>query len=129
MSRYPTPRSLSQLARLAAAGHPVSYLLGDFLDAFYRQPDPCALSEAPEALTGVLAEGEVDDAFLGAVAESLAAREGWQVPAWAMEEDRYLTRPFFSVGAAALRATLLLESPPAFRSRNLFVTANALNRA
>lgn len=129
MSQYPTPRSLSQLASLAAAGHPISYLLGDFLDAFYRQPAPHALAEAPQTLAGVLEEGDIDDAFLGAVAESLAGKHGWRVPAWAVEDQRYLSRPFFGIQAAAFRATLLLESPPAFRSRNLFVTANALNRA
>ena len=129
MSHYPTPRSLCQLAQLATAGHPFSYLLGDFLDGFYHRPVEGALAEEPEVLAGLFADGDVDDAFLAAVAESLAARHGWRVPAWALQEHRYLHQPFFSIKAAAMRATLLLESPPAFRSRNLFVTANALNRA
>ena len=129
MSQYPTPRSLSQFARLAAEGNPFSYLLGDFLDGFYRLPQADALVAEPERLAGIRPDGGIEDAFLGAVAESLAGRQGWRVSAWALRDCRYLPRPFFSVGAVAMRATLLLESPPAFRSRNLFVTANALGRA
>lgn len=74
-------------------------------------------------------EGAVLDAFLAAVAHDLANRAGWPAPAWAFGEARYLRRPFFPIRAAAFRATLLLESPPPFRARNLFVTANALSRA
>jgi hypothetical protein len=44
-------------------------------------------------------------------------------------ETRELHRPWFASSLAALRAVLLLESPAAFRSRNLFVTENALARA
>ena len=50
-------------------------------------------------------------------------------PDWTVGEDRLLHRPWFATSLAALRAVLLLESPPAFRSRNLFVSENALSRA
>lgn len=125
----PTPRSLCQLADLAAGGADFSYLLGDFLDAFYREPTAGALETEPAALAGRHAKGEVLDAFLAATAQALAARQGWRAPAWAFGPTRYLTRPFFPVAAASFRATLLRESPPEFRARNLFVTANALSRA
>ncbi len=38
-------------------------------------------------------------------------------------------RPWFASKLAALRAVLILESPAAFRARNLFVSENALTRA
>jgi len=43
-------------------------------------------------------------------------------------EERKLHKPWFASPLAALRATLLLESPVGFRSRNLFVSENALTR-
>lgn len=120
--------SLQQVARDTAAGAPFSYVLADFLDAFYRAPAPEALVAAPEILAGQTERGEVWDAFLGAVGESLARRYGFAIPLWAVRDDRYLRVPFFPIEAPPFRATLLLESPPEFRSRNLFVTANALSR-
>ena len=69
------------------------------------------------------------DALAAAVAESLCRRFALPIPAWVCESRRYLEHPFFALKAPAFRATLLLESPMEFRSRNLFVTANALSRA
>ena len=50
-------------------------------------------------------------------------------PAWIGDETRKLHRPWFASPLAALRAVLLLESPPGFRARNLFVSQYALSRA
>ena len=126
---HPTPASLRQLAEQTRTGLDFGYLLGDFLDAFYRHPDPAALREEPARLSNQSPKGMMQDAYLAAVAESLAVGQGWPAPAWVCGAGRALRRPYFSVQAAAFRATLLLESPPAFRARNLFVTANALSRA
>ena len=126
---HPAPTSLAQIAVLASAGGDFSFLLGDFLDGFYRRPTPDALATEPVALADLQADGAVLDAFLAATAHALANAQGWPGPDWAFRENRYLHRPFFPIRAAAFRATLLLESPPPFRSRNLFVTANALSRA
>ena len=129
MNATPIPRSLNEVAAQSAEGGDFSYLLGDFLDAFYRRPAQGALETEPPLLADSRARGAMMDAFLAATAESLAARQGWSAPDWVFEPARYLRRPFFPVQAASFRATLLLESPPEFRSRNLFVTANALSRA
>lgn len=126
---HPTPTSLEHLADLTAQGADFSFLLGDYLDAFYRQPNVQSLLPEPALLANCHLEGVVQDAFLAATAHELANKQGWPAPAWTFNEARYLRRPFFPIRAAAFRATLLLESPPAFRSRNLFVTANALSRA
>ena len=126
---YATPSSLSQLADQTLQGLEFGYLLGDFLDAFYRRPDPDALVGEPASLASQDDKGMMRDAYLAAVAESLAASQGWFPPAWVRSDTRFLHRPYFSVQSASFRATLLLESPPAFRARNIFVTANALSRA
>jgi len=52
-----------------------------------------------------------------------------QPPAWIFGPDRSLRRPWFASQLAALRGVLLHESPAPFRSRNLFVSENALSRA
>jgi hypothetical protein len=92
-------------------------------------PDASHLSEEPARLAGLLPEGERWDAFLAATAEMLAAAHGFESPDWSWQERRKLRRPWFAIPWAGLRAVLLLESPAAFRSRNLFVSANALTRA
>lgn len=125
----PLPTSLADLAALTARGEDFSFLLGDFLDGFYRRPELAALTPEPVLLASQHPEGKVLDAFLAATAHALANAQGWPGPEWAFAEARYLHRPFFPIRAAAFRATLLLESPPPFRARNLFVTANALSRA
>ncbi len=71
---------------------------------------------------------DVKDAYLAAVAEHLAARYGFPVPAWAENHGRPLKRAFFAGGLESLKATLTFESPAAFRRRLLFVSKDALDR-
>lgn len=71
----------------------------------------------------------MQDAYLAATAEELARRYDLPSPAWTTSADRALHKPWFATPLAAVRAVLLLESPPAFRARNLFVSENALSRA
>jgi hypothetical protein len=71
----------------------------------------------------------VEDAYLAATAEELARRYSLPSPSWTGGEERLLHSPWFASSLAALRAVLLLESPPSFRARNLFVSNNALSRA
>lgn len=70
----------------------------------------------------------MQDAYLAATAEELARRFDLPQPDWTVGETRQLRRPWFASPLAALRAVLILESPSAFRSRNLLVSENALSR-
>jgi hypothetical protein len=123
------PKSLAEVARLAAAGDSFDFCLSNFLDEFYLRPGEAALAEAPPLLALISGElGKVQDAYLAATAEELARRFELPLPAWTAVDERKLRKPWFASPLAALRAVLLLESPAGFRSRNLFVSENALSR-
>lgn len=126
MKRPPTLAETAELAQSSATFH---LHLRDFLDEFRSAPDASRLAAEPRRLAQVYPGGHVADAYLAAVAVSLAREARLIPPAWAWAEDRKLREPWFAWPGPALRATLLRESPAPFRERNLFVTANALARA
>jgi hypothetical protein len=124
------PKTLLEVARLTLQGDSFDHCLANFLDAFYAAPNAAALMLEPEWLAPTLGElGQVQDAYLAATAEQLACDHGLPIPAWVMSDERKLHRPWFASSLAALRTVLLLESPAAFRARNLFISENALSRA
>jgi hypothetical protein len=123
------PRSLAEVATWSRSRQEFSRHLADFLDQFYLERDPRMLEREPGRLAGALAEGDVADAYLAATAVTLARLLGVRPPAWTADPSRTLRRPWFASPGAAIRATLLLESPAPFRERNLFVSENALSRA
>ena len=124
------PRILAEVAALAAQGDSFDRCLANFLDGFYAAPNADALADAPGLLAPQFGDlGRVQDAYLAATAEELARRFELPQPGWTAGESRQLHRPWFASPLSALRAVLLLESPPAFRARNLFVSENALTRA
>jgi hypothetical protein len=124
------PKTLAEVAQRTLAGDSFDRGLANFLDEFYAVPSATALADAPPLLAPKLGEpGRVPDAYLAATAEELARAHQFPVPAWTLSEARILHRPWFASSLNALRAVLLLESPAAFRARNLFVSENALARA
>jgi hypothetical protein len=124
------PKTLAEVAALTAQGDSFDRCLANFLDGFYAAPNTAALAATPALLAPQFGDlGRVQDAYLAATAEELARRFSLTLTNWTVGEDRQLHRPWFATPLAALRAVLLLESPPAFRSRNLFVSENALSRA
>ena len=77
------PRTLADVASLAAAGDSFDRCLANFLDRFYAAPDPAALAPTPELLAPRFGElGRVQDAYLAAAAEHLACCYHFPVPAW-----------------------------------------------
>ena len=122
------PQTLSAVAELTRAGEPFDFALRSFLDEFQLHPDPTRLNAEPMRLVNVAKDGERCDAFLAATAETLAVTHGFEAPKWVWQQSRTLRRHWFALPWAGLRAILLLERPASFRSRNLFVSANALSR-
>jgi hypothetical protein len=124
------PQSLAEVAELTMQGESFHLSLSEFLDEFYREPNQNALTAEPAVLHDKITEqGKVYDAYLAATAETLACQYHLDTPSWAYAPTRQLHHPWFALNLASLRAVLLWESPPAFRSRNLFVSENALSRA
>ena len=72
--------------------------------------------------------GAVQDSYLAALAEHLALSARLAVPEWTETSRRFLSEPFFAGGLESLKATLIVESPAAFRRRLIFISANALDR-
>jgi hypothetical protein len=123
------PASLAEVASQAAAGDSFDRCLSNFLDAFYAAPVSTSLAAEPSLLAPSFGEsGHLQDAYLAATAEELARRFQFLRPSWTAGEARVLHKPWFATPLVSVRALLLLESPPSFRARNLFVSANALSR-
>ena len=121
---------LAQVSEMAASGESFNLCLKNFLDGFYFKPTVEALQPEPPRLADKNPRfGEIEDAYLAATAEWLAWKYDLRPPSWIFDPNRALRRPWFASSLSALRAVLLIESPAPFRSRNLFVSENALTRA
>ncbi|MBM3814687.1 MAG: hypothetical protein FJW20_23935 [Acidimicrobiia bacterium] len=107
----------------------LSFNLADFLHEFEWKQELSMVTAEPSLLAARFQQGDVADAYLAATAEALARRLGHARPEWTEAPERYLTNPWFATPGPSMRACLLLESPAAFRQRNLFVSANALSVA
>ena len=123
------PASLAEVAKLTSDRTSFHLHVADFIDEFRRVRQSSLLAKEPRLLRDVYEGGDIADAYLAAVAVTLAREIGETPPRWAWDEGRKLRAPWFAWPGPSLRATLLAESPAPFRERNLFVSANALSRA
>ena len=124
------PQTLAEVARVARSNaSEFAMALDEFVDEFYLDhPDKEAqqrrLDPAPEAVRDALV-----DAWIGATGEHLAQRWGLRVPDWTQRSVHFgLQEPAFLPASHALRGVVIVESPPAFRSRLLFTRAEPLAR-
>lgn len=124
----PRPHTLAEVARRRNGGEDMSILLREFLDEFYfalRAGEGSVLvADEPDALSNAQ-----EHALLGAIAEHLARRWSFAIPAWTSDPSRFLSRPYFTSPLEGLKALLLAESPIAFRRRLIFTEAEPLRRA
>ena len=119
-------QTLASVAERTRSGEPFMVAVREFLDEFsFRQGDQraAALAEAPRD-TG----DPRYDAFLGALAEHVAIREGLAVPRWATQASRFLDRFWFISSVPGFRAIAIASSPAAFRRRGIFIHPRALER-
>lgn len=123
----PRPASIAEIAHRVAAGASFRFELADFLHEFARRGDFEMLREEPLLLRDQTEA--MHDAYLAAVASFLSGRMGCPAPPWTRAAERILREPWFANPGRHMRALLLVESPAAFRERNLFVSANALSVA
>jgi hypothetical protein len=120
------PDSIAEIGRRAAAGtQPFDVAVREFLDCWQTMNDDAKLN-------AILAEPcrieRVQGAYLAALAEHLAHLDRLPAPAWSGQSERFLETPYFAGGLQSLKATLIVESPSAFRRRLIFISANALSR-
>lgn len=125
----PRPCSLAEVSQRAQEGESFEYELADFLHEFAFRGEITMLTARPAILRDQLEKGAVYDAYLAAVAVSFAAKLGQPAPTWTRDPDRILREPWFANPGRHMRAVLLVESPAAFRERNLFVSSNVLSVA
>jgi hypothetical protein len=120
------PQSISEIVERAMRGsQSFDPSVAEFLDEWQTMS---GADRGRAIITEPAQIGAVKDTYLAALAEHLARGSGFDVPAWTEEPLRFLDRPFFAGGLESLKAMLLVESPPAFRRRLIFISANALSR-
>jgi hypothetical protein len=129
---FARPESLYEFSTALAKGNSEGWALGEFLDAFYGVPQDKRqnmLNREPKLLAGRIRNGDVTDASLAATAEYLAWKFRLINPEWTQDSRRVMKEPWFATDIEGLKILLVMESPAAFRRRNLFVSENALSRA
>lgn len=68
-------------------------------------------------------------AYIVATCHYVARREGIKVQRWFFKDRYFLKKPLFALNAKGmLRVILLKESPKEYRIRNIFVSANVMDR-
>lgn len=120
------PHSIAEIAARAALGsQPFDPAVREFFDSWQTMDEAGRLEAIGSEPCRV---GPVQDAYLAAVAEHLAQSHALAAPAWSERPERFLQTPYFAGGLESLKATLIVESPAAFRRRLIFISADALSR-
>ncbi len=119
--------TLAGVARRAGAAEDFHHVVREFLDEFTLRGDDQSRAEA-------IAERPADtgerrhDAYLGALAEHLAAVHHLSRPRWSVAPDRFLDRFWFVSEVPGFRAVSIAQAPAAFRRRGVFIPERSLHR-
>ena len=129
------PSSFHQAAQWVNAGlYGFGEALAELVDELKKMDSgklSAAMALAPATMEAANRDyDESQDAYLAAAAEHIARGAGIDIPAWTEEKHRFLRRAWFdNQGLISLNATMLKESPLAFRRRFIFTEAQPLRRA
>jgi hypothetical protein len=128
LQRPQTLADVAEIARRSSSDFPVA--LDEFCDEFYLDhPDKMAQQRRLDVIPPSVHDPLID-AWIGAAGEHLAQRWGLKVPNWTQRDFHFaLQEPAFLPSDVALRGIVIVESPPAFRSRLIFTRAEPLARA
>jgi hypothetical protein len=119
--------SLKDVAEVVNQNGDFSHTLRDFLDGFYSDPAPEKIQDEPEPIPEPNHDGFADS-YLAAVGDHLCRHYQYPRPNWIRDPNRILKVPYFAAKTHRLRMVYLQESPPAFKERNIFVSANSISR-
>jgi hypothetical protein len=121
-------QTLAGVAARAREGEDFLHAAREFLDEFALRGDDRLRAEAIVDLPPLTGEAR-HDAYLGALAEHLAAAHGLERPAWAVAPERFLDSFWFVSDVRGFRAVAIAQAPAAFRRRGVFVPERSLHRA
>lgn len=119
--------TLAASAKRAIAGEEFRHCVREFLDEFALRPEGKSRQEAIREAP--LPTGDPrHDAYLGALAEHLAALHDLERPPWSLEPQRFLSRFWFVSEVPGFRAIAIAQAPAAFLRRGVFIPERSLHR-
>jgi len=128
LQRPQTLADVAEIARQNSLEFPVA--LDEFVDEFYLDHFDKMAQQRRLDVVPPTVDNPLIDAWIGAAGEHLAQRWGLRVPNWTQRDLHFaLQEPVFLPPDVALRGIVIVESPPAFRSRLIFTRAEPLARA
>ena len=128
MRKSPRPKTLAEVAATCRDASSLSTSIPEFLDEFYAEPLAERLAEEPRMLMPLLHDDGLADAYLAGIGDHLSREYRFTPPQWVRGTGRVLSNPWFALKSHGGRMCMLIESPAAFRERNIFISANALTR-
>lgn len=134
MSTYSVASAAAEATQMLRGGESLSavwrYAVLQLLDAYesrLRNSGVEAAAQSLEREPAFTGDRRVDAAF-AALAEHLARRDDWPVPAWAKQERRFTDDWWFVTELPGMHPWSLRESPLSFRRHGVFIAANGLER-
>jgi len=123
------PQTADETLCLIADGVDPWVAVGQFLDDWWRTAPAARCDLIREAPSNVPSEQLRWAALLAGAVEWLCATDGLACPAWTRRPEYQLAEPWFLYPGWRLRAWQLVDTPAAFKSRNIFGGDRILSRA